>query len=155
MLHVVEIGGIIISDKPSDAIKTYGLASCVAVTAYCRNKKIAGMIHISLPNAAGDLKNYKNGYFANIGLPIFLKKLIYEYSCIKEEMDLKIFGGAKSINNSDVFDIGSRNLEVVKEILNNHSFHYRMVATGGFVSRTVELSVESGEIKLSELPMKI
>jgi len=155
MLHIVEIGGMAFSDKPSDVIITHALASCVAVTAYCRTKKAAGMIHIALPKTSGNSSVHREGYFAEIGLPLFLERFTSDYNCVWGEFDLRIYGGANSINGNDVFDIGSKNLLSIKKILNNYSLNYRIVATGGYVSRTIELSVSSGEIKLSELPIRI
>ena len=67
---VVGLGEIVVSGREEDKIKTFALASCVAVTAYSPLKKVAGMIHIVLPHSF-DLRDYKErpGYFAESGLP--------------------------------------------------------------------------------------
>lgn len=153
MLHIVGIGGMAFSDQVSDVIVTHALASCVAVTAYSKKKKIAGLIHIALPNTTGNSMNHKEGYFAETGLPLFLKRFRSDYGCSLKDLDFRVYGGANSIRGNDVFDIGSKNLLCIKYILESYSLNYRMVATGGYVSRTIELSVKNGEIKVSELPI--
>lgn len=155
MLHIVGIGDIIYSDKKSDSIVTHSLGSCVGVTAYDKRKKIGGMIHIALPRTLNSNKNYKNGYFAEIGLPLFIETMLLEYRSLKTDLEFKIYGGANSIKGNDVFNIGNKNIIYVKNFLDNYRLEYKMVATGGYQSRTIELNIESGEVKLSELPIII
>ena len=65
MEHVVGLGEIVVSGSEEDIIKTFALASCVAVTVYSPSNKVAGMIHIVLPHPY-DSKDYEErpGYFA-------------------------------------------------------------------------------------------
>ena len=49
MDRIIGIGEYIISDDPEDSIKTFALASCVAVTFYNPFIHLAGMVHIALP----------------------------------------------------------------------------------------------------------
>ena len=47
MDKIVGIGEYAISNRREDIIKTFALASCVAVTAYSPSKGVAGMVHIA------------------------------------------------------------------------------------------------------------
>jgi chemotaxis protein CheD len=113
------------------------------------------MIHIALPNKSIYSTTSKEGYFANMGLPLFLKRLNINYKCSKNELDIKIYGGSNSINPNDVFNIGNLNLLSVKGILDEMGIKYKLVSTGGRVSRTIKMAVSNGEVKLFELPIKI
>ncbi|NTV78293.1 MAG: chemotaxis protein CheD, partial [Clostridiales bacterium] len=77
MDRVVGIGECIVSNDPGDVIKTYALASCVAVTVYSREKKVAGMVHIALPERmrSFDDSYEKPCYYATLAVPFLMNKI--------------------------------------------------------------------------------
>ena len=84
MRYDIGIGHIKATSKPGDEIKTYALGSCIAVMLYDKKAKIAGMIHIALPDSAVNSEKAQSlpGYFVNTGLPLLLtefKKLGGDY----------------------------------------------------------------------------
>ncbi|MCX7842136.1 MAG: chemotaxis protein CheD [Clostridia bacterium] len=151
---VVGIGDLAISNNESDTIKTYALASCVAVTAYCPKKKVAGMIHVALPSPPE--KGYgieKPGYYATTGIPLLINKLCSEFGCSREDLNINLFGGAESINKNDVFNIGIRNIEAATMVLSKMKVRVRKAEVGGVQSRTLEIDVAEGNIKVSCQPI--
>jgi len=157
MDRVVGIGECIVSNNPLDIIKTYALASCVAVTVYSFEKKVAGMVHIALPER---MKTYDNSYekpcyYATLAVPFLIHKICDNYECNIRELEIEIFGGACSKNKNDVFQIGMRNIIATEKALHNLNLKYKNIETGGNDSRTLELEVFSGSKKMIKQPLII
>lgn len=153
---VVGIGDFAISNNENDVIITYALASCVAITAYSPKKKIAAMIHIALSKSDDLYKNkFRPAYYASTGIPLLLNKLRDEFQCQKEELVIRIYGGADSIRNEDVFEIGKKNIIAVKSILSELNLRIVEEQIGGFISRTIQMKVSNGEIKVCTQPINI
>ena len=156
MKKVVGIGEMIISNNIEDSIKTFALASCVAVVVYSPLKKIGGMIHIALPNPpSNEDKIMRKCYYASTGVPHLINTMCNSYGCIKEELKISLYGGANSIRIDDVFNIGRKNLDIIKKILNQNNLRFTDVETGKNVSRTIELNMLTGEVTVSCQQIKI
>lgn len=150
MEKIVGIGEMVISSESDDTIKTFALASCVGIVAYVPGKKAGGMLHIALPDCRTE-KSDASGrcYYANSGVGYFINKICKEVGCSKADLLIGVFGGADSIRDSDVFSIGKKNIEIVMKILNEMNLKVVSEETGGNVSRTITLSLESGEVIIS------
>ncbi len=148
--RIVGIGDYAISNNKNEVIKTFALGSCVAITVYCARANAAGMAHIALPyyDLSGGLGNPKPCYYANTGIPLLLNKISFKYGCMKDDMEIGLFGGANSVRENDMFKIGQRNLEAIKKILKDHGLSYVVSETGGSYSRTVHLEVATGRTKV-------
>jgi Chemotaxis protein; stimulates methylation of MCP proteins len=144
--RIIGIGEMVISSDKSDKLKTFALASCIAVTAYSPLNHTAGMIHIALPTDPVIQKKEINlpAYYATSGVPCLIEKMIYEYGCNINELEIELFGAAKSIHKKDIFHIGQKNLYTVKQLLNNMNLRYKASETGGSKSRTLIMDVETG-----------
>lgn len=156
MDKVVGIGELAISNKLGDKLKTYALASCVGVTVYSPIKKVAGMIHIVLPNPyeKGYIENIPS-YYARTGIPLLVNKICSEYGCLKGELEISLYGGAKSIRENDVFNIGMKNIYAAKKALSDMYLKFNAVEVGGRVSRTLEMDVDTGIVKVITQPIII
>lgn len=157
MDRIVGIGEFTISNNKGDIIKTFALATCVAVTVYSPLKNIAGMVHIALPSPAlpGDDSKTRPCCYATTAVPFLINKMCSEFGCLKGELEIKLFGGADSVRENDVFNIGQRNIDTVKAILNEMNLRYTAAETGGTHSRTLEMEVATGKIKVTLQPIKI
>jgi chemotaxis protein CheD len=146
----VGIGDYQISSNPADIIKTYALGSCVAVMIYDKVKKIAGMIHIALPESSVDLvKAGKSpGHFADTGLPLLIEGM-KKLGAFKANVWIKIAGGASVMDDKLFFDIGKRNILAIKKILWKSNMGPISEDTGLDFSRTVMMTVDTGDITLS------
>lgn len=156
MLKVVGIGEYTISDDESDILKTYALASCVALIVYCPRKKVLGMAHVVLPSSLNRVTEQKgNGYFADLAVPIVLEKILGHYKCNKSEIVVRLYGGARSKRKNDFFNIGARNIEAISKILDSYNINFDSTETGGLISRTVEAEVSTGNVKIDVKPINI
>jgi chemotaxis protein CheD len=159
MIKIVGIGEFIISNNMNDIIKTHALSSCVAVTLYSPTRKIAAMIHIALPYYNTEIQfeyeNVNKFYYANLGIPLLISKMCNDYGCFQNEFIVNMYGGARSIRDYDYFNIGERNIEAVKDVLDRFNFRYNDDHIGGKISRTLEMAVDTGEIKIITQPLKI
>jgi chemotaxis protein CheD len=152
MNKVVGLGEIVISNDPSDNIKTFALSTCVGIIAYCAKKQIAGMIHIVLPERPRNSEtDTLPSYYASTGIPIFIQNLL-NAGCKKGEISLKIYGGSKK-KVKDHFNIGTRNLESVEKLLSEMEFSYSLEDVGGSFCRTISIDVSNGKIKMEKLPI--
>ena len=98
-----------------DAITTLGLGSCVGVVLYDANTKIAGLVHVMLPDSTKIKNNENIAKFADTGMPIVfiqtaLKKLVnYEgeisgnFGLITEKY-VSIFQEEKGMESTGVCD---------------------------------------------------
>lgn len=149
----VGLGDIAISSVPGDMIKTFALASCVGITAYCSSLHIAGMIHIVLPSRPKNSSSASApGYYASTGVPIFIHRLL-SLGCKKNELVLNVYGGAYAINKGDFFNIGLHNIHAVQNSLKRLNVSYLLTDVGGCISRTLFMDVSTGAVKISKLPI--
>lgn len=146
----VDIGDFKISGSAGDVIKTFALGSCVAVIIYDKVKKIGGMIHIALPDSTIDTEKaaLRPAYFADTGLPLMIEQM-KKMGVVKDNIWIKIAGGANIMDPNGVFDIGKRNILAVKKVLWKSALGPVAEDVGGTLSRTVSLSLEDGRIVLS------
>jgi len=154
MDKIIGIGEYVISDDPEDFIKTFALATCVAVTVYNPYIHLAGMIHIALPNPM-DHENAQSrpGYYATSGIPILIHKLCRDYGSLHKDLQVKLFGGAVSLKTDDYFKIGLKNIRAVRETLLSMDLKIVDAHIGGVTSRSITMCVLTGEIEIAALPI--
>lgn len=150
MKHDIGIGHIKASAIPGDEIKTYALGSCVAVMLYDKKTKIAGMIHIALPDSAVNTEKAKTlpGYFVDTGLPLLLKEF-KQLGGDRKTTVIKIAGGSSIMDENKTFDIGKRNGIAVKRFLWKEGLGVMKEDIGGKISRTVVIDIDTGKVLLS------
>ena len=148
--RTVGIGEWVVSSDPADIIKTYALGSCVAVLVYDSKVRIAGMIHVALPDSSVDPERAKvlPGYFADTGLPVMIEEM-KRLGAVRAHVCVKLAGGSSVMDSAGLFDIGKRNILAVKKQLWRSTLGPIAEDVGGTMSRTVSLSVSTGETTLS------
>lgn len=138
----VGIADINIAYKDS-IIRTAGLGSCVGVVLYSSSYKIAGMVHIMLPDSSLARGNiFNKAKYADTGILELISRL-NEMGIKKQMLKAKIAGGAQMFQfstGSELMRIGPRNVEAVKKILMKN--HIQLVAedVGGNSGRTIEFN---------------
>jgi chemotaxis protein CheD len=149
-LLAVGIGEWAVSSDSSETLKTYALGSCVAVLIYDARLQIAGMIHIALPDSGVDPEKAKAfpGFFADTGLPVMIEEM-KRRGAVRNNVWVKLVGGASMMDPNGLFDIGKRNILAAKRILWGSSLGPRAEDTGGSASRTVSLTVLDGGTMIS------
>jgi chemotaxis protein CheD len=144
----VGIGDFKHSSEQSDTLKTYGLGSCVALVVYSTSRKIAGMIHIALPEASVNpaKANQLPGYFADTGVPMVVDWIDKIANGNRKLFSYRLYGGASILDENNRFDIGRRNALAVKRLLWRYGCGVIKEDLGGNSSRTVSVDVATGEV---------
>ena len=151
----VGIGEWKVSNRPDDTLKTYALGSCVAVITYDQKNRVAGLIHIALPESKVNPAKAEKlpGYFADTGLPMLIRDM-EKYGAEKKNVRVKITGGASIMDENRNFDIGRRNTIAVKRFLWKNGLGVIREDTGGNSSRTVAIEVSDGTVTVSNAGKK-
>lgn len=150
MRYDIGIGEFKIAKSQTDSLKTYALGSCVAVLIYDTDNKIAGLIHIALPESKVNAKKAERlpGYFADTGLPLFLKSY-RDAGGNPAKAKIKLVGGASIMDENKTFDIGRRNVIAIKRHLWKNRLGVVKADVGGSRSRTVSIDVADGKVIIS------
>lgn len=142
-----------------DSITTLGLGSCVGIILYDSIKKVAGMVHIMLPDSTKIKNNENLAKFADTGIEALIEKLV-RAGANKTRLVAKIAGGAQMFafsSNNDMLRIGERNIEASKLKLKSLGIRLLAEDTGLDYGRTIEFFPETGELYIKSVgkPLKI
>jgi chemotaxis protein CheD len=149
----VGIGEFAVSDRDGDSIVTHALGSCVAVCLFDPIAKVAGLIHILLPEArinpvrAAD----QPGAFADTGIPLLFESA-YRRGAQKKRCVVHLIGGAEMATAPEgggTFNIGRRNILAAKNTLWKNGVLIKDQSVGGTQVRTVNLAVAGGRIQVT------
>jgi chemotaxis protein CheD len=132
--------------KGSQSIRTSGLGSCVGVVIYDEAVRLAGMVHVMLPESSLAKGNdFKMAKFADTGIRELVRLLSLQGGRITR-LKAKIAGGAQMFqftSGSDLMRIGPRNTEAVKQELTSLGIPLVAEDTGGNNGRTIEFNLDS------------
>lgn len=132
--------------KAPQKITTVGLGSCVGISLYDRRLKIVGLAHIMLPDSKQFSTVTEPFKFADLSIPILIQKM-EEAGCLRRNLVAKIAGGASMFNFSDkkmISNIGARNVEMVKKVLDEEKIVIVSESVGGNKGRTMTVDPEDG-----------
>ncbi len=150
---MVSMGQLAVSTRPGDILTALGLGSCVAVCAYDPFARVAGMIHVVLPNSAIGRPGDPPAKFADQGVPRLIEG-VAGHGGARSRLRVAILGGANvlsSANHKGALDIGSRNVTGILEALTSERLTCHASDVGGKVSRTVRLRVQTGEVSIKTI----
>jgi chemotaxis protein CheD len=131
-------------------LTSLGLGSCIGIALYYSKTKIGGLAHIMLPDIEAVKNKTNRAKFANTAIPDLLKKL-EEQGADRRFVKAKIVGGAHMFGfakGNQVFNVGMRNIEKVKEVLKD--LRVRLVAedVGGSYGRSIYFYLSTGEVRV-------
>lgn len=142
--HFLYPGTLFVADKPYYI--TTLLGSCVAVCLYDQRLKIGGMNHFLLPNWDG--KGLASPKYGNIAIDQLIKKM-ERLGSRKSDIISKAFGGANVLgNNSNVFQIGERNIKIAGDLLDEYGITIKAASTGGLLGRKIIFNTFTGEVRM-------
>ncbi len=139
-----------------DAITTLGLGSCVGVVLYDSGAKIAGLVHIMLPDSTKIRNNENIAKFADTGIDEMVRQVV-EAGASRTKLKAKIAGGAQMFAfraENDLLRVGDRNVEAVKEKLAKLRIPIIAEDTGDCYGRTIEFYPESEELLVKAVGKK-
>ncbi|KAB7708074.1 chemotaxis protein CheD [Bacillus aerolatus] len=137
--------------RSPDAIRTSGLGSCVGVIIYDERAVIAGMVHVMLPDSGLAKTNHMNkAKYADTGIKELITLLKAE-GAQSFRLKAKIAGGAQMFqfnSQNSSFKIGPRNIEAVKQALNEHNIPVLAEDVGGNSGRTIEFDPHTCQLHI-------
>ncbi len=153
----VSIGQIVVSRSVTDVLVAYGLGSCVAVSMYDPQRKIGGMLHALLPGTANKTDTPGNpSKFVDLGVPLLLDEVL-KIGASREQLVVRICGGAHMLTApgfKNTLNIGERNVETAREMIQSMGFTIQAEDTGGSSGRTAKLYIAAGDMTIRTMGQK-
>ena len=154
MNHIVEVkmGCLEIITNDHTELKTF-VGSCVALCLFDTVSKIAGMAHVMLPKKNSNKQfTEKNemGKYADEALTYMLSNMIRR-GADPARICAKMAGGATIFaheSENSVFNVGTRNIAYLKQILKNNHIPLLSEDTGENFGRWVRFNLRSGEMTI-------
>jgi chemotaxis protein CheD len=139
-------------------IITLGLGSCVGVTLFDPNNKVGGMVHIMLPDSTQFKRATNPAKYADLAIPLLLEEVL-KLGARRSSLQAKIAGGAQMFSFADKstsLNIGQRNAEMAKYMLNKLGIKLFAEDTGKNYGRTMILDTATGDvlIRTAGFPLK-
>ncbi|MDN7023392.1 chemotaxis protein CheD [Methanoculleus sp. FWC-SCC1] len=129
---IIGIGDYRVGSFP---MATVGLGSCVALILYDARRSIGGLAHVMLPASRGETD--RPGKFADTALAVVLREM-EDLGCVKTSIVAKLVGGASMFEYSAAnLNIGERNVEEIRALLQSRRIRIEAEETGGKVGRSV------------------
>ncbi|MBP3620340.1 MAG: chemotaxis protein CheD [Lachnospiraceae bacterium] len=132
-----------------DKITTIGLGSCIGAVLYDSNTRIAGLVHIMLPDSTKIKNNQNKMKFADSGIEALVSEL-EKKGINKKTLKAKIAGGAKMFNFSsdktDLGSIGEKNIIAVKSKLKELGIKVVSEDVGLSYGRTIIFDPDTEEL---------
>ena len=140
----------------NDILATLGLGSCVGIVIYDKKNKLAGMAHVMLPSSKEIRNNGNKAKFVDTAINELIEELIKRGAKL-DNLVSKIAGGAqmyKIKTNSDLMQIGKRNVKATKKLLAERKIELIAEETGSNYGRTIEFYVNTGELHIKAIGKK-
>ncbi len=140
----VGLGDVCVTDDTSKSLASYGLGSCIGICLYDPVAKVGGMAHVVLPASNPSAPGPASNKYADIAVPTLLQQVLRR-GASKSRLVVKIVGGARMIQAlgfDDAIEMGTRNLEMVKQALAAEGLTITAADTGGHQGRSVWLHLD-------------
>ena len=137
------------SNDPAATLVTYSLGSCLGIVIYDPLVRVGGMLHAMLPEAKDEkTKLHFNPYkYIDTGVPLLFKET-YKLGAQKNRLKVYVLGGSQILDESGYFNIGKRNLAIMRKLFWKNGIMIGKEHVEGSVSRTVRLNIQIGEVKV-------
>lgn len=147
----VGIADMKITRAPGTLI-TYALGSCIGICIYDPVLRLGGMVHIMLPEKVSNHDPGNIFKYADTGILEMIRKMEV-FGGVASRMTAKIAGGAKMFDipgdaNSSVGNIGKRNVDSVRKILQQCKIRLLKEDVGSNYARTMVFDTNTGEVTI-------
>ena len=136
---------------------TLGLGSCIGLCLYDPVVKVAGMIHIMLPNSANGLGDKNPAKYANTGIPLLIEQMVKK-GANRSRLWAKMAGGAQMFafkTENEIIQIGKKNIEATRIILEEMGIKLIAEDVGGSNGRTIEFDAENGNLLIKTIGLGV
>ena len=149
-LITVGVADMKISNNPESVLVTYSLGSCLGIMIYDPIVKVGGLLHAMLPESSNERTGMEfNPYkYIDTGIPLLFKET-YKLGATKNRLKVVVAGGAQILDDSGYFNIGKRNIAMMRKIFWKNGVMIDKEHIEGNISRTVRLHISDGSIKLT------
>jgi chemotaxis protein CheD len=140
--------------KDQGILITVGLGSCVGVALHDAENKVGGLAHILLSCSCqfGNRSNpFNPAKFADTAIPLLVEKM-EKCGGKRNRIKAKIAGGSQLFSfNHGVSSIGEKNIEAVRQTLEELEIPIKGEDVGGNHGRTMRFFVDSGKVVITTI----
>ena len=145
----VGISDMKVSSEINDIIVTYSLGSCIGLSLYDPVAQVGGLVHCMLPLSQIDPARAATlpTMFTDTGSSQLIEAIL-KRGARTQRLIAKVAGGAKLLDNGNIFNIGERNRVVLRKVLSNNAISIANEETGGTKARSMFLYMNTGKTVL-------
>lgn len=144
--HFVGIGEMKLSRVPGETLVAPNLGSCVGVSMFDPQAKVGAVIHCLLPLSKSDPAKAQQNPFQYVDTGIVrMLELLVEAGADIRRLTIVAAGGANINDDNNIFEIGKKNITVLRKVLWKNNLLLKGEDLGESVSRTLTLDIESGK----------
>ena len=151
MSNIVRVGiaEMKVSDSTETVISAQNLGSCLGIAVYDAVRKVGAMAHCLLPMSKSDPEKAKQKPFMYVDTGTAkLLQLFLDGGSNKRDLRIYVAGGAQINDPNDIFQIGKKNVTVLRKILWKNNLLIRSLDVGKDYSRTISLHLDTGKVFL-------
>lgn len=144
----VGISELVVTDDPGVLLVAHGLGSCLAIAAFSKSPRVAGMVHVMLPTAPGAGPFGNPALYADTGIEALIEALRAKGAKLEDTV-FKLTGGAAVLRSNGTgarLQVGDRNIEAAEAAFKRLGIRVRGRDVGGKRGRSVELDVATGRV---------
>lgn len=135
--------------EPPNRVTCCGLGSCLAVVLYDPNAGVGGVIHTLLPEETDFPTEDEEDItrFTDTGIKVLLKRLLNHSGVERRNIRAKLTGGSEVLQFVTFStDVGRRNVEVARELLDDLGIEVVAEDVGGEFGRTIVFDPQTGAV---------
>ena len=145
----VGIGQMVLSREAADILVAPNLGSCVGVAMHDAEAGVGAVIHCLLPLSKSDPAKAQSNPFQYVDTGVVrMLELLVEAGAELRRLSIAAAGGANINDDNNIFEIGKKNITVLRKVLWKNNLLLRSENFGESVSRTLTLEVGSGKTTL-------
>jgi len=131
------------------------LGSCIAACVRDRVKGVGGMNHFMLPIQRENMSNApavfsESARYGNWAMEYLINEVL-KNGGDKRNLEIKIFGGGRVLENMQQIDVGQKNIDFVRHFIANEALYLAAEDVGGVFPRKVLYFPDTGSAKVRKL----
>jgi len=141
----IQPGELYVSDE-SCRITTL-LGSCVSVAVYNKRRSFGGMNHFMLPREIPERSRGPEDFrFGDVSIRHLLDRML-EFDRKRTNLEVKLFGGGKVVSALARADIGKKNIDVAREVLEEYQLSPVKEYVGGKNGLKLDFNTKTGVVR--------
>ncbi|HVL02520.1 MAG TPA: chemoreceptor glutamine deamidase CheD [Dongiaceae bacterium] len=131
------------------------LGSCISACIRDRNNGIGGMNHFMLPmqreaTTANPTLVSESARYGNWAMEYLINEIL-KNGGDKRNLEVKIFGGGRVLENMQQIDVGQQNIQFVRRFIVHEALYLAAEDVGGIYPRKVLYFPDTGSVKVRKL----